>query len=166
MLGIFHPARAGHAILKLTASLSAGRSSRPRPPGSSFSSGRKGCKRPFKRDFVPLKDSPVGEPSGRVPHTPTAGFLSGNSRCSESALAFFAGRTPPISALYQVRTSRPSLRGLARANCARSSAALWNYVPTLGLWGSSGSEMPAHFRKCARLRRAQRGYALQGRALR
>ncbi len=98
MLGIFHPARAGHAILKLTASLSAGRSSRPRPPGSSFSSGRKGCKRPFKRDFVPLKDSPVGEPSGRVPHTPTAGFLSGNSRCSESALAFFAGRTPPISA--------------------------------------------------------------------
>ena len=128
----------------------------PNTPGPSFSSGRKGCKRPFKRDFVPLKDSPVGEPSGRVPHTPTAGFLSGNSRCSESALAFFAGRTLPISALYQVRASRPSLRGLARANYARSSAALWNFVPTLGLCGSSGSEMPSHFRKSARLRRAQR----------
>ena len=130
----------------------------PNTPGPSFSSGRKGCKRPFKRDFVPLKDSPVGEPSGRVPHTPTAGFLSGNSRCSESALAFFAGLLFPISALYQVRTSRPSLRRLVRANCARSSAALWNFVPTLGLWGSSGSEMPSHFRKCARLRRAHKGH--------
>ena len=65
-----------------------------------------------------------------------------------------SGRIPPISALYQVRASRPSLRRLVRANCARSSAALWNFVPTLGLWGSSGSEMPSHFRKCARLRRA------------
>ena len=35
-LGIFRPARAGHAILKLTASLSAGRSSRPRPPAHPF----------------------------------------------------------------------------------------------------------------------------------
>ena len=32
----FRPARAGHAILKLTASLSAGRSSRPRPPAHPF----------------------------------------------------------------------------------------------------------------------------------
>ena len=91
---------------------------------------------------------------GNRPHTPTAGFLSGNSKCSESTLAFLFGLLFPISALYQVRASRPSLRGLVRANCARSSAALWNYVPTLGLWGSSGSEMPSHFRKCARLRRA------------
>ena len=105
-------------------------------------------------------------PRGGIVPSPTAGFLSGNSRCSESASAFFAGRIPPISALYQVRTSRPSLRRLVRANYARSSAALWNFVPMLGLWGSSGSEMPSHFRKCARLRRAQRGYALQGRALR
>ncbi len=63
---------------------------------------------------------------------------------------------PPISALYQVRASRPSLRRLVRANAALSSAALWNFVPTLGLWGSSGSEMPSHFRKSARRRRAQR----------
>ena len=96
----------------------------PPPPGSSFSSGRKGCKRPFRGSlWTPPKDPRL---------------------------------IPPISALYQVRASRPSLRGLVRANCARSSAALWNFVPTLGLWGSSGSEMPAHFRKCARLRRAQR----------
>ena len=56
----------------------------PNTPGPSFSSGRKGCKRPFKRDYVPLKDSPVGEPSGRVPHTPTAGILGGNSKRMES----------------------------------------------------------------------------------
>ena len=94
----------------------------PPPPGSSFSSGRKGCKRPFRGSlWTPPKDPRL---------------------------------ILPISALYQVRASRPSLRRLVRANCARSSAALWNFVPTLGLWGSSGSEMPSHFRKCARLRRA------------
>ena len=43
----------------------------PNTPGPSFSSGRKGCKRPFKRDFVPLKDSPVGEPSGRPARGPS-----------------------------------------------------------------------------------------------
>ena len=96
----------------------------PPPPGSSFSSGRKGCKRPFRGSlWTPPKDPRL---------------------------------ILPISALYQVRASRPSLRRLARANAARSSAALWNFVPTLGLWGSSGSEMPSHFRKCARLRRAQK----------
>ena len=51
----------------------------------------------------------------------------------ESPLAFLSWLIPPISALYQARTSRPSLRGLVRANYARSSAALWNFVPTLGL---------------------------------
>ena len=96
----------------------------PLPPGSSFSYGRKGCKRPFRGSlWTPTKDPRL---------------------------------IPPISALYQVRTSRPSLRRLVCANYARSSAALWNFVPTLGLWGSSGSEMPSHFRKSARLRRAQR----------
>ena len=96
----------------------------PPPPGSSFSSGRKGCKRPFRGSlWTPPKDPRL---------------------------------ILPISALYQVRASRPSLRRLVRANCARSSAALWNFVPTLGLSGSSGSEMPSHFRKSARLRRAQR----------
>ena len=96
----------------------------PPPPGSSFSSGRKGCKRPFRGSlWTPPKDPRL---------------------------------ILPISALYQVRASRPSLRRLARANYARSSAALWNFVPTLGLWGSTGSEMPSHFRKSARRRRAQR----------
>ena len=54
------------------------------PTGPIFSYGRKDGKRPFKRDVVPLKDSPVGEPSGRVPHTPTAGILGGNSKRMES----------------------------------------------------------------------------------
>ena len=101
----------------------------PPPPGSSFSSGRKGCKRPFRGSlWTPPKDP---------------------------------RRIPPISALYQVRTSRPSLRRLVRANCARSSAARWACGPMLGFGGSSDPEMPSHFRKCAPTARTK-GRALRG----
>ena len=66
---------------------------RPRPQtpaGPSFSSGRKGCKRPFRG--IPPKD-PQGERSGRVPHfTPTAGILGGRSRHIESRKARFLCR--------------------------------------------------------------------------
>ena len=175
-MSFFRPARAGgifEAAGFTALSIGPERSRRrgpygpcPRTPrGLPFLNARKGSKRSFKGTAVPLKIPCWGAlwpPRTRAvpfcryatfpPHcggivpSPTAGFLSGNSRCSESALAFFAGLLFPISALYQVRASRPSLRELVRANYARSSAALWNFVPTLGLWGSSGSEMPSHFR--------------------
>ena len=127
-------------------------------PGERGRSGRAHARRPplSLRDISPA-------PRGNLPQTPAGpSFSYGRKGCKRP----FRGslwtppkdprRIPPISALYQVRTSRPSLRRLVRANCARSSAALWNFVPTLGLSGSSGSEMPTHFRKSARLRRAQR----------
>ena len=115
------------------------------PLGPSFSCWKKRKQKTIQGDCCPLENPLLGSALAASPG-PTAGFLSGNSRCSESALAFFAGLLFPISALYQVRASRPSLRRLARANCARSSAALWNFVPTLGLSGSSDPEMPSHFR--------------------
>ena len=123
-VGDFSPSLGGARNFEAYSFTECGALKPPPPPGSSFSYGRKGCKRPFRGSlWTPPKDPRL---------------------------------ILPIAALYQVRASRPSLRGLVRANCARSSAALWNFVPTLGLRGSTGSEMPSHFRKSARLRRAQR----------
>ena len=77
---------------------------------------------------------PAGE-SSLIPQGPS--FSCGRKGCKRP----FRGSlwTPPkdprlilpISALYQVRASRPSLRRLVRADTARSSAARWACGPML-----------------------------------
>ena len=123
-VGDFSPSPGGARKFEAYSFTECGALKPPPPPGSSFSSGRKGCKRPFRGSlWTPPKDPRL---------------------------------ILPISALYQVRASRPSLRRLARANYARSSATRWACGPMLGFGGSTGSEMPSHFRKSARRRRAQK----------
>ena len=62
----------------------------PNPQGPSFSERQKRKQKIVQGDCCPLENPLLGSALAASPG-PTAGFLSGNSRCSESALAFLPG---------------------------------------------------------------------------
>ena len=119
---------------------------------------------------------------GGIVPSPTAWILDGRNKLIESQQArSFTGKHRTLLGFPRIAQLPSRLFRLFRARDVRNPRSItspyfaltgqrchpaWACGPMLGLWGSSGSEMPSHFRKCARLRRAQRGYALQGRALR
>ena len=153
----------------------------PNPQGPSFSERQKRKQKIVQGDCCPLENPLLGSALAASPD-PTAGILDGRNKLIESQQArSFTGKHRTLLGFPRVAQLPSRLFRLFRARDVRNPRSItspyfaltgqrchpaWACGPMLGLWGSSGSEMPSHFRKCARLRRAQRGYALQGRALR